>query len=95
MIAQILAVRNIKSLDFYNLELYKAIMNETPVKTKPQYELQVPSGEFTMKDLVRQTGKSQPFLHLKLKKLLAAGKVSEARRERGHTGRAAIVYKSA
>ena len=67
-------------------------MNENP-KTKPEYQLELPDGEFTMKDLVRQTGKKQPFLHIKLTKLLAAGKVTVIREERGHIGRAAKVYK--
>lgn len=68
-------------------------MNETPAKTKPQYQLTLPEGEFKMSDLVRETGKKQPFLHIKLAKLLEAGKVLIIREERGHTGRAAKVYK--
>ena len=63
------------------------------LKTKPEYQLILPDGEFKMSDLVRQTGKKQPFLHIKLTKLLVAGKVKVIREERGHTGRAAKVYK--
>lgn len=75
-----------KSVRFHNY------MSEN-LKTKPEYQLNLPDGEFTMKDLVRQTGKKQPFLHIKLTKLLAAGKVTVIREERGHIGRAAKVYK--
>ncbi len=71
----------------------ESVANNERMNTKPQFELILPDGEFTMKDLVRQTGKKQPFLHIKLTKLLAAGKVTVIREERGHTGRAAKVYK--
>lgn len=56
----------------------------------------VPSGKFTMKMLIEQTGMTQPVLYVRLQKLIKEGKVVEVDRVRteGGRGRLAVVYQT-
>lgn len=56
----------------------------------------VPSGKFTMKMLIEQTGMTQPVLYIRLQKLIKEGKVVEVDRVRTETGcgRLAVVYQT-
>lgn len=56
----------------------------------------VPSGKFTMKMLIEQTGMTQPVLYIRLQKLIKEGKVVEVDRVRTETGRGrlAVVYQT-
>lgn len=56
----------------------------------------VPSGQFTMKMLIEQTGMTQPVLYIRLQKLIKEGKVVEVDRVRTETGRGrlAVVYQT-
>jgi hypothetical protein len=56
----------------------------------------VPSGKFTMKMLVAQTGMTQPVLYLKIQKLITDGKVVVVDRIRSENsrGRLAVVYQT-
>ena len=56
----------------------------------------VPSGQFTMKMLIEQTGMTQPVLYIRLQKLIKEGKVVEVDRVRteGGRGRLAVVYQT-
>ena len=56
----------------------------------------VPSGKFTMRMLIEQTGMTQPVLYIRLQKLIKEGKVVEVDRVRTETGRGrlAVVYQT-
>ena len=56
----------------------------------------VPSGKFTMKMLIEQTGMTQPVLYIRLQKLIKEGKVVEVDRVRteGGRGRLTVVYQT-
>jgi hypothetical protein len=56
----------------------------------------VPSGKFTMRMLIEQTGMTQPVLYIRLQKLIKDGKVVEVDRVRTETGRGrlAVVYQT-
>jgi hypothetical protein len=56
----------------------------------------VPSGKFTMRMLIEQTGMTQPVLYSRLQKLIKEGKVVEVDRVRTETGRGrlAVVYQT-
>ena len=56
----------------------------------------VPSGKFTMKMLVEQTGMTQPVLYMRIQKLITDGKVVVVDRIRSENsrGRLVVVYQS-
>ena len=65
-------------------------------KTTAATTFVVPSGKFTMKMLIEQTGMTQPVLYIRLQKLIKEGKVVEVDRVRTETGRGrlAVVYQT-
>jgi hypothetical protein len=66
------------------------------VRKKKKTEIALPTGKFTMKMLVAETGMSQPVLYLMLQNLVKQGVVQEVERVRveGQRGRATVVYSS-
>ena len=58
--------------------------------------LALPSGEFTMKMLITETGLTQPVLYVRLQKLLKENKVKEVGRVKpeGGRGKAMVVYQT-
>ncbi len=66
------------------------------VSRKKKVDVKLPSGKFTMKMLVAETGLSQPTLYIMLQNLVKQGVVQEVERVRveGQRGRATVVYSS-
>ena len=63
-------------------------------RNKKKVDVQLPTGKFTMKMLVAETGMTQPVLYLILQNLIKTGKVVEVERVRveGQRGKASVVY---
>ncbi len=63
-------------------------------RNKKKVDVQLPTGKFTMKMLVAETGMTQPVLYLILQNLIKEGKVQEVERVRveGQRGKASVVY---
>lgn len=51
-----------------------------------------PQGEFTIKQLVLSSGKTQPHVYTLVKKAIESQKVKEVRREKHGQGRPSAVY---
>ena len=74
----------------------KAEVVKKPKREKKKIEVKLPTGKFTMKMLVAETGLSQPTLYLYIQNLIKEGLVREVDRVRveGQRGKASVVYSS-